>query len=283
MGLIGEVVNGEPDPVEQAFLPGQQSGKFEIVGEEFRKGDSRDMTGIFRTERPSAEAVDFLHSVKRNRCGHLMRVDEIKELLYRRESAGLGLRVFAEEVYGNDGGVQVYSQWANSFTSFSGCSAMSKMMCERAMERTAKPWSFRRWALSARASRAALTISNFLSFSDCFFVSFMCGTPCVCRDTGRNRNVFPIINIGLRIMHYHNYIIITLIGKSIFDRHMHHVCRYVNSLIRDLPPPFTDRSFFHGNSRLRTQNSKLSFSLISLIVSSQPVFKSYWGIKPSSF
>jgi hypothetical protein len=33
MGLIGEVVDGEPDPVEQAFLPGQQSGKFEIVAD----------------------------------------------------------------------------------------------------------------------------------------------------------------------------------------------------------------------------------------------------------
>lgn len=106
MRLIGEVVNGELCPVEQAFLPCQQSGKFKFVGEKLRKGDSRDCTSIFPAKRFTAEAVYFLNSVEGNRSIHFMRINEIKEFLYRRVSAGLGLRVFAEKVYGKNGGIQ---------------------------------------------------------------------------------------------------------------------------------------------------------------------------------
>lgn len=104
---------------------------------------------------------------------YLMGIDKFKEFCNRGNFFGFNFRIGSKEVDIYNRGVKIYLQSENSFTSFSGCSAISTMKCETARDSTANPWSFISRLLSSLAACVALTISRDLSFSASFFVNFM--------------------------------------------------------------------------------------------------------------
>ena len=85
------------------------------------------------------ETVNFLYGIDGDYCGYFVGVYKAKYFCDGGESTRFNPGIFTKKIDIYYGRIQINFQWANSLASFSGCSAMSVMKCDTAMERTANP------------------------------------------------------------------------------------------------------------------------------------------------